>query len=476
MSRKLTARFVETLKANGHRTDFRDAAVSGLELRLSQSGVKSWALRYRRQSDRAKRIITLGTFPEYSLDDARNWAEDRKREIARGEDPAAGKRARKEAVTFRELAEDWVERHGKVNKSERALRDDQSMLARHINPELGSMKAVEVRKRDIIRLLDIVGAKDDARAGERPATKQKRLAKPQRRGNAAAANKGATKAPRRMTHRPNRVFEVVRTIFRWAVGRDVLQIDPTVGISPPIKREKARERELTVDEIRKLWAALEATPVERRKLPKGSPTGERVVGERELRMTRATALAIQISLVTAQRIGEVAGIARSELDLNDTAPIWIIPRERTKNGEPNRVPLSPLAVKLIRAAMALSEGNKTWLFPSATDAEKTIDPHAPTKAVERSRKALGIGNFRIHDLRRTAATGMAKLGINPHTVSLVLNHISVRRGTVTGKVYDQYTYDPEKRDALRKWGAQLERIIAGVADANVVSIDHAEFA
>lgn len=469
MPRKLTARFVETLKSDGRRADFRDAAVSGLELRLSQSGLKSWALRYRRQSDRAKRTITLGAFPEFSLDDARNWAEDRKREIARGEDPAAGKRARKEAVTFKELAEDWVERHGKVNKAERARRDDQSMLNLHINPEIGSMKAVEVRKRDIIRLLDIVGAKDDARTGERPATKLKRLAKPRRRGNAAVANKVPSKAPRRMTHRPNRVFEVVRTIFRWAVGRDILQIDPTAGISPPIKREKARERELTADEIRTLWAALEATPVERRKLPKGSPTGERIVGERELRMTRATALAIQISLVTAQRIGEVAGIARSELDLNDTAPIWIIPRERTKNGEPNRVPLSPLAVKLIRAAMALNE-NKQWLFPSANDPEKTIDPHAPTKAVERSREALGIENFRIHDLRRTAATGMAKLGINPHTVSLVLNHISVRRGTVTGKVYDQYTYDPEKRDALVKWGAQLERIIANAERANLPAV------
>lgn len=463
-------------EAGRRLTEVRDSALPGLELRVTENGSKSWRLHYTRRSDGKRRAVSLGTYPSLSLKNARRKAKELQSEIedeTKRADPAAGKRARKEAVTFKELAEDWVERHGKVNKSERALRDDQSMLNLHINPEIGSMKAVEVRKRDIIKLLDTVGAKGDARLGERPTTKLKRHAKPQRRGNVTVAKNGPAKAPRRMTHRPNRVFEVVRTIFRWSVGRDILQIDPTAGISPPIKREKARERELTPDEIRTLWAALEATPVERRKLPKGSPTGERVVGERELRMTRATALAIQISLATAQRIGEVAGIARSELDLKDTAPIWIIPRERTKNGEPNRVPLSPLAVKLIRAAMALSD-NKQWLFPSAIDAEKSIDPHAPTKAVERSREALGIENFRIHDLRRTAATGMAKLGISPHTVSLVLNHISVRRGTVTGKVYDQYTYDPEKRDALVKWGTQLEKILSGAENKNIIDIHAAK--
>ncbi|RUO97386.1 MAG: hypothetical protein EKK30_16870 [Hyphomicrobium sp.] len=89
-----------------------------------------------------------------------------------------------------------------------------------------------------------------------------------------------------------------------------------------------------------------------------------------------------------------------------------------------------------------------------------MDAHAPTKALERSRNALGIDNFRIHDLRRTGATGMASLGVSPFIVSLVLNHVSVRRGTVTGRVYDQYTYDNEKREALTKWNNHLEPILA----------------
>ncbi len=121
-------------------------------------------------------------------------------------------------------------------------------------------------------------------------------------------------------------------------------------------------------------------------------------------MTKPTALALLLSLVTAQRIGEVSGMATAELSLNDTAPIWVIPGARTKNGEPNRVPLSPLAVRLIRQAMLLA-GESDWVFPNPTN-DGPIDPHAPTRAMSRARERLGISDFRVHDLRRTAATGM----------------------------------------------------------------------
>ena len=72
--------------------------------------------------------------------------------------------------------------------------------------------------------------------------------------------------------------------------------------------------------------------------------------------------------------------------------------------------------------------------------------------------------------RRTAATRMAEMGIAPHTISLVLNHVSARQGTITGKVYVQYSYDREKREALTAWGARLERIVAGAEPNNVATI------
>lgn len=440
----LTARYVDTVKAKGGaRLEVRDAKMPGLELRVSPSGSKTWVLRYRRQSDGAKRTHTLGSLVDMTLEEARGAAQEARRAVAKGADPAADKRARKVAETFKDLSDDWLELHAEPNKDPRAVADDKSMLKRHILPEIGSMRAVEVTKRDVIRLLDTVAAKPDARQ-ERKTEGAKRL-----------------KASRRLTHRPNRVFELVRAIFRWGVGRDVLKTDPTFGVSPPIKKEKPRERDLSADEIRTLWQALDRAPAYRETLRRK---------DGDFPMRRGTALAIKIALATAQRIGEVSGIAVSELDLNDTAPMWVIPGERTKNGEPNRVPLSPIAVKLIKEAMQLA-GESAWLFPSRkSESEGAIDPHAATKALERARPDIGIADVRVHDLRRTAATRMAELGVSPHTVSLVLNHVSVRRGTITGRVYDRYSYDREKREALGAWGARLERILAGADGRNVATL------
>jgi integrase len=443
-----TDAFVNGAKCEPGRAlrEFRDTGVHGLELRVTAGGAKSWRLHYTRRSDNRRRVVGLGSYPNMSLKKARAKARTLKGQIEDEDtraDPAAGKQERRRGASFAEIAGEWLSRHGKPNKSSRALRDDQSMLDRHILPQIGAMRAAEIAKRDIIGLLDEVAAKPDARKGRFQGS--------------------------RMTHRPNRVFELVRSIFRWAVGRDLLQIDPTWGLPAPIKKEAPRERELSPTEIRQLWQALDRAPVQRRST-KGLTRGERVVSDEDIPMTRAIALALKLSLVTAQRIGEVAGIAQSELDLNEAAPVWTVPRQRAKNGQANRVPLSPLAVRLIKEAQELA-GAGAWLFPSPKDARPgaaavrgasaPIDPHAPSKALSRARAAIGLADFRVHDLRRTAATRMAELGISPHTISLVLNHVSARKGTVTGAVYVQYSYDREKREALDAWGARLERIIAG---------------
>ncbi len=85
--------------------------------------------------------------------------------------------------------------------------------------------------------------------------------------------------------------------------------------------------------------------------------------------------------------------------------------------------------------------------------------HAPTCAISRARPTLGLDHFRVHDLRRTVATGMAVLGISPHTISLVLDHISATKGTVTGAVYIKYSFDREKREALERWVAHLSHLL-----------------
>ncbi len=422
-TRRLTARFVSNLSTAKDREDWADALVEGLQLRVTRKGAKTWSLRYRRHSDNRRRRIRLGTYPEISLEEARNRAREELGKIARGADPASGVKERKQAPTFRELTEDWFCRHAEPNKTSRALSDDRSMLELHILPEIGDIKSTELTRRHIISLLDKVSAKSDARS--------------------------KSKDRRRLTHRPNRVFELVRSIFRWAVGRDLVTFDPTVGLSPPIKKEPPRERVLSPEEIVVFWQALGRAPRDRYESAQVADA---------IPMRLPTALALKLALVTAQRIGEVTGIEWTEIDLNDLAPTWTIPGTRSKNGRPNRVPLSPLAVEIIREARSLSEGSR-WLFPNPKG-DGPMKAHAPTKALGRSRGQIGIEDLRVHDLRRTAATHMAELGISPHTISLLLNHVSARSGTITARVYVQYSYDREKREALERWGARISEALS----------------
>jgi integrase len=433
-ARRLTARFVETVKVDAAtgRAAFPDTAVEGLELRVSATGAKSWTMRYVRKSDGARRRVTLGRFPDLGLERARRDVAKLRVAVAEGADPAGGVSARKASMTFAELSGEWLVRHAVVNKGVRSVQDNRSMLKRDILPKIGAMKAMDVTKRDVIRILDAVAIRGDARASMRA-------------------------PPRPLTHRPNRVFELVRAICRWAVGRDLLVNDPTWGMSAPIKKAKPRERALSPVEIAVLWHALDRTPISRRQVPAGLPRGSTIIGDADVPMTRPIALAMKLALVTGQRIGEVFGTAESELTTGSLAPVWTIPSTRTKNGEPNRVPLSPLALRVIAEARELAAGSP-WLFPGPTGA--SMHAHSATRALERARKAIGIANFRVHDLRRTAATQMAELGVSPHTIGLVLNHVSTRRGTITSGVYIHYSYDREKREALDAWGSKLEKIIA----------------
>ncbi len=130
--------------------------------------------------------------------------------------------------------------------------------------------------------------------------------------------------------------------------------------------------------------------------------------------------------------------------------MWTQPGGRRKNKQLTRVPLSPLAMSLIGEAIARS-GDSQYVFPSPSGTGP-ITAHAATRALNRARRSWGLDHFRVHDLRRTVATGMASLGTNPHTISLVLDHISVTKGTVTGAVYVKYSFDREKRDALNALG------------------------
>ncbi len=434
------------------QVDFPVKGQPGLTLRVhatTDAGhtEKTWSIRYRRTSDGKQRRLTIGRYPDISLKSARAEAERLRPLVREGDDPAGQKSERRVSDAFLAIVERWRVWADR-NKSKNARADDESMLRVHILPSLGAMKAREIKKADIINLRDAVAAKPDARI--------------------------KTAEARTTTHRSNRVLELVRSIFIWAIGEALLEHDPTHLVKMVLANEPVRERYLSHEEIAIFWHALDKAPDERRRTRTGMPRGAAVRGKDEVTMTRSIAIASQLALVTGQRIWEITGIVLIEEDAkgrprspefnfdNPNMPVVVIPgwrkhgreKGRTKNGHDSRVPLSRLALRLINEARELAGPNSKWLFPNDAGAGP-INRQSPTKAMERSSPALeelGITDFQIHDLRRTAATHMPDVGVSQDTIDKILNHAKKDH-------YNHNKYDKEKKEALDAWGAQLERII-----------------
>ena len=225
----------------------------------------------------------------------------------------------------------------------------------------------------------------------------------------------------------NRTLSAVRKFFHWAKHRYDLDLLPTDGVDTPSK-EKARERVLSDTEIKAVWRATNET---------GWPFGSFV----------------QFLLITAQRRGEVAAMKWSDVDLDKA--VWTIPE--TKAGRTHEVPLPPLAIELLMYSPRLGE----YVFTMRGDKPLV----GFSKAKDRIKKLTGIEDMTLHDLRRTAGTGMAALRVPTSTISKVLNHAE---GGVT-RIYNRYSYGEEKREALATWANKLTSIISPTDD-NVVPL------
>jgi integrase len=225
-----------------------------------------------------------------------------------------------------------------------------------------------------------------------------------------------------------RCFEDMRAMFRWAVARGDLDHNPMEGMRKPVKA-KPRERVLSDAEIAQLWNGLpEALP--------RSKTVQRIV---------------KLCLLTAQRVGEVSGVTADEIDLR--ARLWTIPGKRTKNGHKHTVPLSKAAIAVIEEC-----DGSTFLFPN-DDGEGSLLAHAVAKTITRAQERFGLDHWTAHDLRRSAVTHMAELGVSPIVLGHVINHRSVTRAGTTLSVYQQYDYAKEKRHALELWAERLTAIV-----------------
>ncbi len=222
----------------------------------------------------------------------------------------------------------------------------------------------------------------------------------------------------------NRNFGRLRKIFNFAVELDLLEHSPCSGLKKPFK-EKSRDRVLSADELKKIFD----------QLPK---------------LSCASRNLLAMLTLSAQRSKEVKLMRWEDMDLKNK--VWVIPSEFAKNGRTHTVPLTDSMIEII-AEQSKWRFVSRWVFPSRSDNTKHVQNHQ--KALKRL-SILASVDFRGHDLRRTAATTMGRLGVNRLVISKLLNHVE---SSVTS-VYDRHAYDTEKRIALEHW----ERFLLSIRD------------
>jgi integrase len=233
----------------------------------------------------------------------------------------------------------------------------------------------------------------------------------------------------------NRELAAVSGLFGWAASHDLADANPAAGVRRRAK-ETPRDRILDDNEIVRFWASCEAL---------AWPFGPM----------------FQLLLLTAQRRDEVGGMRWSELDLERRE--WMLPRERAKNGRAHVIHLSAPAIEIIAG---LPRFESDIVFLGATGV-------TPASGFSRAKERLDMlmGDppaWILHDLRRSAASGMARLGVGPHVVDKILAHSG---GTIRGvaAVYNRFEYLPERAAALDAWGRFIESLVRP-SPTNVVAL------
>ncbi len=381
----LTDRFVAGIRQL-ERSNFFDLKTRGLALRVSPSGAKTWAFIYRVNRSPSE-WIRLGTYPAITLVDARKHANKLRALVDEGRNPAAERRAEQarivppepSAFTFNDLADLYATVAAGQKKTWRA---DVAKITTYLRPAWGARELRSLTRAHVHELLDGLVAKG-------------------------------------LTVGVNRVQALVSKMFSLAVDRSLLDSHPAARMAKRFK-EQPSDRVLTDDELRALWAGLNAQP--------GS-----------------AADALRLRLLLGQRGAEIAEMTWIEVDLE--ARVWQMPGTRTKNGRPHAVPLPATAYAVLTRARATLPADEPRVFPFAT---LRSDDH----------QALAVihgGAYEWKDLRRTVATRIAGLGFDETIIGRVLNHAKV---SVTAKHYNQHAYLDEKQRALAAWDRELAAIVA----------------
>lgn len=398
---KFTDRYIQSLKPQ--ERDYRVREGHGFALRVLPSGIKRFEYIYKSPTDGRRRIMHLGNYPSVSLSEARQQYLDAASLFAKKIDPqtpppeATPVTTETEKLTVTDLKSKYVE-HIKTHLVARSVKHQDERLEKHLIPVWGNRTIMDIRRRDAIELIEKIAAKKPG----------------------AARN----------------VLLAARAMFTYALRREMVEYNPfsEVGLAVPAATANDRDRTLSDDELKKVVLPYLLSP------------GGNTIAKN----------ALLFILVTGQRPGEVAGMHKNEINED----WWTIPWQRIKtecrkgkkNPQNHRVFLTSLAKSLVHHSV-------DYIFPASRGAEGSVSTNALAHHIQyQDPNYLGLPRWTPHDLRRTARTGMAALGIPERHAEAVLNHAM----NGVKKIYDRHHYDKEKKSAWTKWSNHLEKLLKEV--------------
>ncbi len=418
---QLTTAAVERFKAApGVRTEYFDKLLPGFALRVSgpspsnPAGAKSWVVFYRFGGK--LRRDTIGKWPILELGEAQEKARKLLAAVSENRDPHPPAQA---TNTVEEVVDEFMKRHMAAHqRSLSYVTETRRIFDSLVLPRWRGRALQDISRRDVLELLDLIA---DGRASSR-----------------------TERVGKRAPIMANRALATLRVFFRWVAGRGLIDTSPVLNIPRPAA-ENPRDRVLSDDEIVAFWNGCESL---------GWPFGS----------------LFRLLLLTAQRRDEVGNMTWLEVDLE--GGVWTLPRERAKNDRAHEVQLPRLALEILAAAPRI-DGSQfifttTGQRPASgfSKAKQRLDTRMAQVLTEELAKgdagkdkiATGVPAWTLHDLRRTAATGMASLNVPPHVVDRILNHVS---GTIRGvaAVYNRHAYLEERKAALEAWGRHVEALV-----------------
>ena len=388
--RALTAAAVARLKPpKTGQADHFDKGFPGLALRISYGGTKTWVYFHRLHGRQYR--LTLGTWPSMELGDAREAWRAARALVGKGENPATARPAK--ADTFAAVAAEWFKRDQANNRSSAEV---ERAFAHDVMPAWRDRPITAITRRDAIELIDGV------------------------------VDRGAVSMARRLHAHLHR-------LFRWSVGRGIIEINPMADLPKP-GTAVARDRVLTDAELQTVWRAAGEI---------GWPFGP----------------AIRLLILTGARRQEISALRWPEIHRDEIT----LAAARTKNGVPHLIPLAPQARALIEELPHIAHSELVF----------TTTGTAPIGGWSKIKRALDAKvpgpEWHIHDLRRSVATGLQRLGINLQVIEAVLGHVSGSRHGIVG-VYQRYDFDSEKRAALEAWARHVEAVVSGRPSATITPL------